>query len=102
MKRAALILLLLSRLSATRAEDGYRLWLRYDLLTDTTLLRSYRTQLAALQFNAATPVLSAAHLELNTGLRDLLGGPVGSIDSHETGIPDHCLLVGTPATLPAL
>jgi alpha-glucuronidase len=102
MKKAALILLLLSRLSATRAEDGYRLWLRYDRLTDTTLLRSYRTQLAALQFNAATPVLSAARLELNTGLRDLLGESVDTIDSHETRIPDHCLLVGTPTTLPAL
>jgi len=102
MKRAALILLLLSRLNATRAEDGYRLWLRYDPLTDTSLLRSYRTQLAALQFNAATPILNSARLELNTGLRNLLGESPDTLDSRETRFPDHCLLVGTPATLPAL
>jgi alpha-glucuronidase len=102
MKRAALILLLLSRLSATRAEDGYRLWLRYDLLTDTTMLRSYRSQLAALQFNAGTPILNSARLELNTGLLHLLGESIVPLDSPDTRFPDHCLLVGTPATLPAL
>jgi alpha-glucuronidase len=102
MKRAALILLLLSRLSAIRAEDGYRLWLRYDLLTDTAVLRSYRTQLAALQFNAATPILHSARLELNTGLQRLLGESIDTLDSQETRLPDHSLLVGTPATLPVL
>ena len=35
MIKVALILLLLGRLSVSRAEDGYRLWLRYDLILDT-------------------------------------------------------------------
>ena len=51
MKRSALILLLLSRLSATLAEDGYRLWLRYDRIRDPQLLQDYRNAITSFQFN---------------------------------------------------
>ncbi|MBP8961717.1 MAG: alpha-glucuronidase [Opitutaceae bacterium] len=74
--------LILVALGATlaRAEDGYRLWLRYDLVADTSLRESYTQALG--QIVIATPAgaesatLAAARTELSTGLRGLIGREV--------------------------
>ncbi len=51
MKNSALILLLLSRLSTSWAEDGYRLWLRYDRIQDPQLLQDYRKAITSVQLD---------------------------------------------------
>jgi alpha-glucuronidase len=98
MKRAALILLFLSRLSATQAEDGYRLWLRYDRIRDSQLLREYRKAITSFQFNGAF----VAQQELTTGLRSLLGTAPGEIYGESARFNDGCLIVGTPSTSPII
>jgi alpha-glucuronidase len=102
MKKAALILLLIGRLGATQAEDGYRLWLRYDPITDAPLLKSYQTLLTGIYLNTGSPTLQAARRELLTGLKGLLGKLPDTTLTTSGRLPDNCLLVGTPATLPAL
>jgi alpha-glucuronidase len=102
MKKAALILLLIGRLGATQAEDGYRLWLRYDPITDAALLKSYDTLLTGIYLNTGSPTLQAARQELITGLTGLLGKLPDTSHTQKNQLPDNCLLVGTPATLPAL
>ena len=78
MKRFLLLtLLLLAGTSALRADDGYRLWLRYERITDEKLIDSYLPLLG--QIVLATPAgsqsatLNAARDELMAGLDGLLG-----------------------------
>ncbi len=94
MKNLALILLLLGRLSASRAEDGYRLWLRYDRIRDTQLLQDYRKAITSFQFNGP----NAAQQELALGLQGLLGITPGEVRSESGRFNDGCLIVGTPST----
>jgi alpha-glucuronidase len=94
MKKVALILLLFSRLSASRAEDGYRLWLRYDRIGDSRLLQDYRKAITSFQFNGPY----AAQQELTMGLQGLLGSMPGEIHSESGRFDDGCLIVGTPST----
>ncbi len=75
----ALLALTFAALSA-RAEDGYRLWLRYDRIADETLRASYAAALQQITFNkqadaADSPTLAAARAELTAGLGGLVGGP---------------------------
>ena len=94
MKNLALILLLLGRLSVSRAEDGYRLWLRYDRIRDSQLLEDYRNAITSLQFNGP----AVAQQELVLGLQGLLGTTPGEIHSESGRFNDGCLIVGTPST----
>ena len=74
--------LILVALGATlaRAEDGYRLWLRYDLVADTSLRESYTQALGqiviATPTSAESATLAAARAELAAGLRGLIGREV--------------------------
>src|SRR5579863_303567 len=94
MKNLALILLLLGRLSASRAEDGYRLWLRYDRIGDPQLLQDYRNAITSFHFNGP----HAAQQELVLGLQGLLGITPVEIRSESGRFDDGCIIVGTPST----
>ncbi len=63
-----------------RAEDGYRLWLRYDRITDEPLRARYATALQQIVLSTPTgvdsPTLAMAREELAIGLRGLLGPEV--------------------------
>ncbi len=61
-------------------EDGYRLWLRYELISDAARLAEYRAQLGLVVLDVAAPsaTLLAAQRELLTGLTGLLGNAVSS------------------------
>ena len=78
---------------AARADDGYRLWLRYDKISSITLLNKYKT---AVQFpfvygqSATTDIIKD---ELNNGLSGLLGK---NITSNKTTAANATLLCGTP------
>ncbi|HEY1165846.1 MAG TPA: alpha-glucuronidase family glycosyl hydrolase [Chitinophaga sp.] len=60
-------------MASLRAEDGYRLWLRYDRVADASLLQSYRNSLSALYLAGASPAIQAARQELVMALPSLLG-----------------------------
>ncbi|HEY6901251.1 MAG TPA: alpha-glucuronidase family glycosyl hydrolase, partial [Puia sp.] len=67
MKRLFFLFLLISGIA--KAEDGYRLWLRYDLIDNPRLLAQYRSGITSLQSTASV----TATEELLQGLRGLLG-----------------------------
>jgi alpha-glucuronidase len=84
-------------------EDGYDLWLRYRLVSNASLLASYRASITRLVVEGSSPTIAAARDELVTGLRGLLGREI-SVDQR-VGV-DGTIIVGTPrssraiATLP--
>ena len=100
MKRFACILLsclFLLRLYSARAEDGYRLWLRYDRIDDPRLLQQYSDDIGKTYFATFDhPILTAARTELLKGLSGMLPGTSTPHDAANT------LLIGTPATLPEI
>ena len=55
------------------AEDGYRLWLRYDKIDNPTLLQQYRSQINSIVFTGESPTFTVARNELFNGLQGLLG-----------------------------
>ncbi len=88
MKLVALLrclTLFLAAAAFARAEDGYRLWLRYEPVADEALRSAYTQALGRVSFALAadtpsSPTLMLAASELRTGLSGLLGGKF-AIDS---------------------
>jgi alpha-glucuronidase len=80
--------------SALRADDGYRLWLRYDPITDETLRTAYAGAISEIVIpeNARPPVTSARD-ELVAGLRGMLGTDIPVVT---TATRDQALILGTP------
>lgn len=54
------------------AENGYRLWLRYDKISDSKLLDSYNSFLTGIVMTGNSETIKAAHEELLGGLNGLL------------------------------
>ncbi|MDB5262743.1 MAG: alpha-glucuronidase [Adhaeribacter sp.] len=81
------------------AEDGYRLWQRYDLVKDTKKLKQYRNHLQAVVIEGNSPTLTVAKQELQSGLQGLLGKSVTFNSQLKTG---NILMVGTPQNAPAI
>ena len=97
MKFSRLFLLLAAALflsSTLRADDGYRLWLRYDPLADPALRSAYAAAISEIVIpeNARPPVASARD-ELVAGLRGLLGREVPVVNAATR---DHALVLATP------
>jgi alpha-glucuronidase len=77
------------------AEDGYRLWLRYDKVSNKALYDQYRLTAKQLVFPGTSPTLAAAREELGNGLKGLLDlEPL----KNETVTTGGALVVGTPAS----
>ncbi len=90
---------LLAVATAARADDGYRLWLRYDRIGDEALRARYAASFSEIilaqppsRFGGAR--VDAARDELVTGLKGLLGIEV-PVAAQRTR--DHAVLMGTPA-----
>lgn len=94
-KIAALIFFSFS-ISSLRAEDGYRLWLRYDKIANEQLLRQYSNIITSISVNQDSETLGIAMTELRTGLEGLLGKPIKAIDQNG----DIALIAGSPTSLP--
>jgi alpha-glucuronidase len=75
-----------------QAEDGYRLWLRYDKISDKSLLAAYKTQLSGLLLEGKSPTLAVIKEELINGISGLLDSKFSLIGS----IQEHSLIIGTP------
>lgn len=77
------------------AEDGYRMWLRYDQVTDQNKLGEYRELLKYAVLQGDSPTLKAAKKELKNGLPGLLGIEI----EFEPAVRENgALLVGTPGS----
>jgi alpha-glucuronidase len=55
------------------ADDGYRLWLKYDLISNASLLKEYRTQIKGIMIGGNSTTIKIAENELTNGLEGLLG-----------------------------
>ncbi len=77
-----------------RAEDGYRLWLRYDPLADPALRQAWSGAISEIVVPAnPSPLVASAREELATGLRGLLGVEVPVVNAATR---DNALILGTP------
>ena len=84
--------------SAIKAENGYRLWLRYNLITNAKILNEYKQSVQAIMFFGSSPTISVAQSELQKGLNGLLGKNIPAAD----GIKENIILAGTPSTSPEI
>ncbi|OIN58231.1 alpha-glucuronidase [Arsenicibacter rosenii] len=66
---------------AANADDGYRLWLKYDLIKDAGLRTAYASQAGFIQVTGRSGILASAAGELQAGLQGLLGKPVPVVSS---------------------
>ena len=98
MKKSLLYLLVLLLFSSASthvlAEDGYRLWLRYEQVQDAQTLHTYRQAIQELVIQGNSPTLTIAQEELQNGLSGLLGQRVQAIQKPTR---QNILLAGTPA-----
>lgn len=74
MKRILLCLLLISHLAS--ADDGYRLWLKYDLIKDVAKREEYARSCQFIAVSNQSPIVMNAAQELQLGLQGLLGKSV--------------------------
>jgi alpha-glucuronidase len=82
-----LLLLVVATTFRSRADDGYRLWLKYDRIADAAPRQQYQRAAQFIANPGTTPVLRAAAGELQRGLSGLLGQavPVVAAAGSRTG-----------------
>jgi alpha-glucuronidase len=76
-----------------KADDGYRLWLRYDLIDDPLILKSYRNLISSWMFEGTSPLAMSAAEEMKIGLNGLLGSGISGSDG---ALKDGLIVAGTP------
>jgi alpha-glucuronidase len=79
-------------------EDGYKLWLRYASPGDAVAAR-YRQLLTQLLIEGTSPTAQIIRKELTTATATLLGTP---LPGDRQGVADGTLVIGTPASSPAI
>ena len=79
-----------------KADDGYRLWLRYDPLPGR-MIRTYRPGVTSIVVTGHSATLDAIRRELVNGCSGLLGSPVPIAGDVRQ---DGALIVGTPESSP--
>ena len=91
--RCVLWILVLFSPTAILAEDGYRLWLRYDKVEQNDLLEHYSKNATEIVSQQSCPILSAASEELQRGFNGLIGNntPLSTAVSKSGAI-----IIGTP------
>lgn len=87
------LLVFLSGCAVVKADDGYRLWLRYAQLPATSVT-IYRQRIKSIAVRGNSVTVAAIRNELRTGCMGLLGAPV-EIDGERD---DASVVVGTPET----
>jgi alpha-glucuronidase len=78
-----------------KADNGYRLWLRYDKISNQNLSNQYKKAVTQLVFPAKSATLLAAQKEINQGIKGLLQF---ELPQKENVTLDGALLIGTPAS----
>ncbi len=90
---STVLTIILFNIYPVQAEDGYRMWLRYDRITDQQQLELYRTLIQYVVLEGDSPKLQAVESELEKGLSGLLDKQISfrSTINREGG-----LIIGTP------
>src|SRR5688572_1306448 len=92
-------ILFMSIAFAVNAEDGYRLWLRYDLIQDAAKKKAYESSVKYIVLEKGTPVLQAAESELKLALKGMVAlNALSRKDIREGG----AVILGTPETSPII
>ena len=78
--------------AAIRAEDGYRLWMRYEPLSGDSI-HNYREALKSVVVEGNSPTMNAVRAELDRALAGLLGKEA----SFSLGLSEDGLVIGTPS-----
>jgi len=86
--------------NTARAEDGYRLWMRYDQLPDNAT-RYYRDRVTNVIGSTKSSTLDAARKELMIGVSGLLNRPLPSPASNAEPT-DGSVIAGTPESSPLI
>lgn len=81
------------------AEDGYRLWLRYDKISDPQFLASYKAQVSAIIPFGDSETMKASEEELIRGISGLLGVNVGVRNDITS---DGGLVIGKASAIPGI
>ncbi|RXK54758.1 alpha-glucuronidase [Oleiharenicola lentus] len=77
-----------------RADDGYRLWLRYDPIPDASLRQAYTGAISEIVIpENPRPLVASARDELVAGLRGLLGADIPVVTKATR---DNALILGIP------
>jgi alpha-glucuronidase len=84
--------------ATAKAEDGYRLWLRYDPLP-ANVSKDFRGRVTSVVVQGQSPTLDAIRTELVSGCTGLLGSSVPLAEKIER---DGTLVVGTPSGSPLI
>lgn len=92
-KISALLITILLIATSVVAEDGYRLWLRYDKIEDASLLAAYKKALQGWMAPGNSATLEATRRELSMGLEGLLGSALPEWKTVKEG----AIVFGTPA-----
>lgn len=79
------------------AEDGYRLWLRYDRLSDKVKLDYYKTLIRGFIAEGSSPSVKAIKRELQLGIQGMLGS-VQEVQKISQGL----IVCGTPSGSPLI
>ena len=95
MKKLASILFVILLYTSVSAEDGYRLWLRYNTIDNPALLQQYRQQITSINCPSDDDKLISAHQELQTGLSGLLGKKV----PLQMAVTNGTVMLGLPTHL---
>lgn len=97
LRFCSLFLLLFTFFQPLQAEDGYRLWLRYDQLQDKKVLSVYQNSISTLVCEGNSPILSSAKEELQNGISGLLGSQL-----KNGALQNGSIVIGTPAGSPLI
>ena len=91
---SVVLAIILFTATTSRADDGYRLWLRYDPLPQL-VANQFRSRLTSIVVAGNSDIAAAIRSELANGLTGLLGTAPAT---KTTVTDDATLLIGTPAS----
>lgn len=91
MKKLLLLFILFLTLPAVHGEDGYRLWLRYDPITNKAVATGYKKNITGWMVPGNSPTLSLVKKEIQQGLTGLIGN-IPEVKTAGTST----VLLGTP------
>jgi alpha-glucuronidase len=93
-KRIVIITATLGLTLQILAEDGYRLWLRYDRINNPEILAGYQRDITGWMYEGRSAIIQSAKSEIKNGLKGLLGKEIPEFSKIDRrGI----ILAGIPA-----
>lgn len=91
-----LIILILIDSQSVQADDGYRLWLKYDLIRDAKIRDSYKRLIQKTLIIGNSSVMNVVETELSMAVHGLLGKPL----LHSKTLTHNTLIVALENALP--